>query len=256
MKNLKFTIAYNGSAYNGYQSQPCGNTIQDNVERVLSVLLNQSVKINGCSRTDAGVHAREFVFNVNYDETLSGIDENGLTLAMNGRLPRDIAVLGCERASGGFHARFDAKGKEYLYLVDTSPVRNVFSEGFALHYPYPADIDKMLSAAEEITGTHDFAAFCKSEAKEHLKSTVRTVHNIKIVRERNFVEFYVSGEGFLHNMVRIIVGTLIYVNEGKRSADDIKEALETGNREKAGKTLPPWGLYLNKVYYRPDEIKE
>lgn len=249
MKNLKFTIAYNGTAYNGYQSQPGGNTVQDNVEKVLSRLLNQDVTINGCSRTDAGVHAREFVFNVKYDEALSGIDEKGLITAMNGLLPRDIAVLFCEAVHEGFHARFDAKGKEYLYLIDTSPVRNVFSDGFALHYPYDIDTDKMLFAAKEITGTHDFAAFCKAEAKEHLKTTVRTVNDIKIIRNNDFVEFYVSGEGFLHNMVRIIVGTLIYVNEGKRSIEDVKAALKGGEREKAGKTLPPCGLYLNKVLY-------
>ena len=233
MKNLKFTIAYNGLAYNGYQSQPCGNTVQDKVEYALSKLMNQIVKINGCSRTDAGVHAREFVFNAVYDDTRSGIDEKGLISAMNGQLPRDIAVLGCEKVSESFHARFDAKGKEYLYLLDTSPVRNVFSEGLALHYPYSADM----------------AAFCRAEAKEHLKTTVRTVNDIKIVKNNNFLEFYISGEGFLHNMVRIIVGTLIYVNEGKRNIYDIREALKYGNREKAGKTLPPYGLYLNRVFY-------
>ncbi len=249
MKNLKFTIAYNGLAYNGYQSQPCGNTVQDKVEYVLSKLMNQKVKINGCSRTDAGVHAREFVFNAVYDDTRSGIDEKGLISAMNGQLPRDIAVLGCEKVSESFHARFDAKGKEYLYLLDTSPVRNVFSEGLALHYPYSADTDKMLASAAEIKGTHNFAAFCRAEAKEHLKTTVRTVNDIKIVKNNNFLEFYISGEGFLHNMVRIIVGTLIYVNEGKRNIYDIREALKYGNREKAGKTLPPYGLYLNRVFY-------
>ena len=249
MKNLKFTIAYNGLAYNGYQSQPGGNTVQDKVESVLSRLLNQPVKINGCSRTDAGVHAREFVFNAVYDDSKSGIDENGLISAMNGRLPRDIAALSCEKVPESFHARFDAKGKEYLYLLDTSPVRNVFSEGLALHYPYSADTEKMLSAASEIIGTHDFAAFCKAEAKEHLKTTIRTVNDIKILRKNNFLEFYVSGEGFLHNMVRIIVGTLIYVSEGKRDTRDIKEALKGGDRAMAGKTLPPYGLYLNRVFY-------
>lgn len=249
MKNLKFAIAYNGAAYNGYQSQPGGNTVQDNVEKALSKLLNQSVKINGCSRTDAGVHAREFVFSVKYDEALSGIDEKGLILALNGLLPRDIAALSCERAEDGFHARFDAKGKEYLYLVDTSIVRNVFMEGFALHYPYKMDIEKMLTAAKEMIGTHDFAAFCKAEAKGHLKSTIRTVHDIKITGNGQLVEFYVSGAGFLHNMVRIIVGTLIYVNEDKRSIDDVRDAVKSGDREKAGKTLPPCGLYLNRVFY-------
>ena len=107
----------------------------------------------------------------------------------------------------------------------------------------------MNKAAELLVGTHDFAAFCKAEAKQHLKSTVRTVHDFHIEREGENVKFYISGDGFLHNMVRIIIGTLIFMNEGKRTEQDVLEALETGNREKAGKTLSPCGLYLNKVYY-------
>lgn len=249
MKNLKFIIAYNGSAYNGYQSQPNGNTVQDVTEKVLGKLLNQKVTINGCSRTDAGVHAKEFVFNVKYNEELSGIDRESIIKAMNGLLPRDIAVLSCENAPDDFHARYDAKGKEYLYLIDNSETRNVFSEGLALHYPYKTDIPKLEKAAKIIIGEHDFAAFCKAEAKEHLKSTVRTVYDIKIEKKGSFTEFYVSGSGFLHNMVRIIVGTLIYVNEDKRTLRDVEAAIKTGNREMAGKTLPPHGLYLNKVFY-------
>ena len=249
MKNLKVTIAYNGSAYNGYQSQPNGNTVQDQLQKSMSGLLNQPITVNGCSRTDAGVHARQFVFNALYDDSLSSIIPDGFVRAMNGSLPSDIAVLACEYAPIEFHARFCAKGKEYLYLVDTSKVRNVFSTGLALHYPYEIDVPRLRDAASLIIGQHDFAAFCKAEAKEHLKSTVRTVTEIKIEKNQDQVEFYVSGDGFLHNMVRIIVGTLIYVNENKRSKEDVKEALETGNREKAGKTLPPHGLYLNKVFY-------
>ena len=228
MKNLKFTIAYNGAAYNGYQSQPNGNTVQDVIEKVLGKLLNQSVKINGCSRTDTGVHAKEFVFNVKYNEELSGIDRESIIKAMNGLLPKDIAVLSCEN------------------VPETS---NVFPQGLALHYPYKTDIPKLEKAAEIIIGEHDFAAFCKAEAKEHLKSTVRTVYDIKIEKKGSFTEFYVSGSGFLHNMVRIIVGTLIYVNEDKRTLRDVEAAIKTGNREMAGKTLPPHGLYLNKVFY-------
>ena len=249
MKNLKVTIAYNGSAYNGYQSQPNGNTVQDRLQRSMAGLLNQPITINGCSRTDAGVHARQFVFNALYDDSLSSIVPDSFVRAMNGTLPVDIAVLSCEYAPLEFHARFCAKGKEYLYLVDTSKVRNVFSTDLALHYPYKIDVSKLREAALPMVGQHDFAAFCKAEAKEHLKSTVRTVTDIRIEKNQDQVEFYVSGDGFLHNMVRIIVGTLIYVNENKRSTEDIKEALETGNREKAGKTLPPHGLYLNKVFY-------
>lgn len=249
MRNLKFIISYKGTAYNGYQSQPGGNTIQDTVEKVLRNLLNQSVTINGCSRTDAGVHAIEFVFNVKYDEVLSSIGTDGLIRGMNGLLPSDISVVGCEYVSDAFHARFDAKGKEYLYIVDCSRVRNVFSQGLALSYPYELNIEKMTEAAEIIKGKHDFAAFCKAEAKEHLKSTVRTVYDIRIEKEGGFIRFYISGDGFLHNMVRIIVGTLIFVSEGKRSLDDVKSAVKDGKRDMAGKTLEPCGLYLNKVFY-------
>lgn len=249
MKNLKVTIAYNGSAYSGYQSQPGGNTVQDNLQKSMSALLNQPITINGCSRTDAGVHARQFVYNSLYDDSLSSIMPDSFVRAMNGSLPDDIAVLSCEYAPLDFHARFCAKGKEYLYLVDTSKVRNVFATDLALHYPYEIDVLKLRDAAAVLVGQHDFAAFCKAEAKEHLKSTVRTVTDIRIEKNNNQVEFCVSGDGFLHNMVRIIVGTLIYINENKRSIEDIKEALKTGDREKAGKTLPPHGLYLNKVFY-------
>lgn len=249
MKNLKVTIAYNGSAYNGYQSQPSGNTVQDHLQKAMAELLNQPIAINGCSRTDAGVHARQFVYNALYDEDLSSITPDSFVRAMNGALPCDIAVLSCEYAPLDFHARFCAKGKEYLYLVDTSKIRNVFGADLALHYPYEIDMVKLREAASIMIGQHDFAAFCKAEAKEHLKSTVRTVKDIRIENNQKQVEFYVSGDGFLHNMVRIIAGTLIYVNENKRSPEDIKEALETGNRDKAGKTLPPHGLYLNKVFY-------
>ena len=249
MKNLKVTIAYNGTVYNGYQSQPNGNTVQDMLQKSMSALLNQPVSVNGCSRTDAGVHAREFVLNAPYDDSLSSITPDSFVRAMNGSLPDDIAVLSCEYAPDDFHARFCTKGKEYLYLIDTSKVRNVFAQNLALHYPYEIDTAKLREAAAVIVGKHDFSAFCKAEAKEHLKSTVRTVTDIRIEKNQDMTEFYISGDGFLHNMVRIIVGTLIYVNENKRNVEDIKEALDTGNREKAGKTLPPYGLYLNKVFY-------
>ena len=249
MKNLKFTISYKGTAYNGYQSQPCGNTIQDNIEKVLKLLLNQKVVINGCSRTDAGVHAREYVFNVKYDESLSRIDINGIIRGSNALLPDDIAVLSCEEVDESFHARFDSKGKEYFYLFDTSREKSVFTNDLALPYRYGMDIEKMSMAAEIIKGEHDFAAFCRAEAKEHLKTTVRTVYDVRIREKDNFTLIYVSGSGFLHNMVRIIAGTLIYVNENKRTLDDVKSAIESGNREKAGITLPPCGLYLNKVFY-------
>ena len=246
MRNLKVCIAYNGAAYHGFQRQNNAVTVQQTIEDNISRLLGKSVTINGCSRTDTGVHAREFFFNCKLDAT---IPCNGFIKGLNALLPDDIAVLSCEDADEDFHARFCSKGKEYVYVVKNTPVRDVFSQKLALHYVGKLDEKVMDNAAKLFIGEHDFAAFCKAEAKEHLKSTVRTVHDFSVTREDDNVLFTVSGNGFLHNMVRIMVGTLIYVNENKRSENDILRSLETGDREDAGKTIPPEGLYLNKVFY-------
>ncbi|MBP3854019.1 MAG: tRNA pseudouridine(38-40) synthase TruA [Ruminiclostridium sp.] len=246
MRNLKITISYNGTAYHGWQRQPNNITVQEVVESALHRVLGEPAAANGCSRTDAGVHARQFVFTTNINNP---VPCPGLAKALNGLLPRDIAVLGCEEVPPDFHARFSAKGKEYVYVVDTSPTRNVFSADLALHYPHPLDENRLNSTAELFVGKHDFAAFCKAEAKEHLATTVRTVRSFTVTRENNMVLFTVSGDGFLHNMVRIMVGTLIYVNENKRTEDDILRSLSTGERSSAGVTIPPHGLYLNKVFY-------
>ena len=170
----------------------------------------------------------------------------------NALLPQDIAFLSCEDMPDSFHARFDSKGKEYIYRIYTGDVRDVFSADTALHYPYKPDIEKMRKAARLIVGEHDFASFCKAEAKEHLLTTVRTVYSIDVEQTGDFVEIKVCGNGFLHNMVRIIVGTLIYVSEGKRTEQDIINALTKPDREFAGKTVSPCGLYLNKVFYEND----
>ena len=168
---------------------------------------------------------------------------------MNALLPDDIAVLFCEDADEDFHARFSAKGKEYIYRVKNTPQRDVFTDRLALWYHGALDEQVMDKAAKLFIGEHDFAAFCKAEAKEHLKSTVREVYDFSVRRENDEVIFTVSGSGFLHNMVRIMVGTLIYVSEGKRTESDILRSLETGVRETAGKTIDPRGLYLNRVFY-------
>ncbi len=246
MRNLKVCIAYNGAAYHGFQRQNNAITVQQTVEEKMSKLLGQPVTINGCSRTDTGVHARQFYFNSKISNV---IPCDGFVKGMNSLLPDDIAVLSCEDADEDFHARFCSKGKEYVYIVSNTPQRDVFSRNLVLHYPAALDERVMDKAAKLFIGEHDFAAFCKAEAKEHLKSTVRTVYDFNVARDGDKIIFTVSGNGFLHNMVRIMVGTLIYVNEGKRTEDDILRSLETGDRETAGKTIPPEGLYLNKVFY-------
>lgn len=246
MRNLKVCIAYNGAAYHGFQRQSNAVTIQQVIEDRLRKLLKTPTVINGCSRTDAGVHARQFFFSFHTD---SAIPCDGFVKGMNALLPDDIAVLSCADADEDFHARFSAKGKEYIYRVKNTPQRDVFTDRLALWYRGALDERVMDKAAKLFIGEHDFAAFCKAEAKEHLKSTVREIYDFSVRRENDEVIFTVSGSGFLHNMVRIMVGTLIYVSEGKRTENDILRSLETGVRETAGKTIEPRGLYLNKVFY-------
>lgn len=251
MRNIKVVMSYNGTAYHGFQRQNNAPSIQQTVEEALSVLLKHTVAINGCSRTDAGVHANEFVFNFRTDST---IPCDGLIKGANALLPQDIAFISCEDKDDAFHARFGSVGKEYIYKIYLNPIRDVFASQLALHYPYKLDIEKMRSAARLMTGTHDFAAFCKAESIGHLATTVRTVYSIEVTESGAFAEITVRGNGFLHNMVRIIAGTLIYVSEGKRCEADILNALEKKDRESAGKTVPACGLYLNRVFYDGDAL--
>ena len=247
MRNLKVFIAYNGAAYHGFQRQDNAATVQETVENTIGRLLKiPAPTIYGCSRTDTGVHARQFCFNVHLENR---IPCEGFVKGMNTLLPPDIAVLSCEEVSEDFHARYDTKGKEYVYLINNKPQRDVFMQSLAYHYPYPLDIAAMNRAAALLIGEHDFGGFCRAEGKARMKSTVRTIYDISVTEHEGICEIKVSGNGFLYNMVRILAGTLIYISEGKRTEADIISALETGDRSFSGITLPPEGLYLNKVRY-------
>lgn len=247
MRNLKVFIAYNGAAYHGFQRQDNALSVQEVVEKSIGKLLKTAPPtVYGCSRTDAGVHARRFCFNVHVD---SKIPCEGFVKGMNALLPDDIAVLSCEDAPEGFHARYDTKAKEYVYLINNKPNRDVFLQKLAYHYPYPLDVGKMNEAARLFIGEHDFAGFCRAEGKARVKSTVRTIYALEVSQNKGICEIRIRGSGFLYNMVRIIAGTLIYVCEGKRSLEDVRRAIETGARDFAGVTLPPEGLYLNEVLY-------
>ncbi len=244
MRNLKVFIAYRGTAYHGWQRQDNALTVQETVEKAVSKVLNEKVTVNGCSRTDTGVHANQYCFNV---KTSSSIPCRNFVRGVNGYLPKDISVLSCEEADENFHARFDCKAKEYIYKLHCSESKNPFADDLMLHYRRKFDVELAKRAVQPLIGTHDFASFCSSNTS--VSTTVRTIYDIRIENTEDCVIILVKGDGFLYNMIRIIVGTLIWVNEGKLSPDDIPLILEARDRQKAGKTAMPHGLYLNRVYY-------
>lgn len=245
MRNIKAFISFCGTAYHGFQRQENAIAVQNIVEERLSLLLKSDIIINGCSRTDAGVHANEFCINF---KTNCGIPCENLVRGINNLLPDDIAFLWCEETSQDFHARFSCKAKEYEYLIYNAPIKNVFLSCKALHYPYLLNVQLMDKAAKFITGTHDFTSFCV--ASDRKENCIRTIEYCNVVKDSdNIVRMLIKGDGFLYNMVRIIAGTLIYVNENKFSAESIPEIIRAKDRTLAGITVKPHGLYLNKVFY-------
>lgn len=249
MRNLKVMMAYRGTAYHGFQIQNNGITVQEVVQRCVSKVLNGPVVIQGCSRTDTGVHARQFCFSV---QTNSQIPAKGFVRGVNGELPKDISILSCEDADPGFHARFSCKGKEYLYLLHCSESKDPFSIDLACHYRRPFHRELVLEAAQALVGEHDFRSFCTNCAEN--TNTTRNIHGFDVEIEGESVKMLVKGDGFLYNMVRIIVGTLLDINEGRIPADGIPAILAAGKRQFAGRTAPAHGLYLNRVFYDEREL--
>lgn len=244
MRNLLVKMAYNGAAYHGYQRQNNAYTVQQAVEEALEQLTGSRIAIDGCSRTDTGVHAREYYFSFKLDST---IPCRGIVFGLNAKLPDDIAILECFDVSSDFHARYCCRGKEYEYIVHNSEIKDPFYKDTAYRSWYPIDAEALDRAAQQLVGEHDFKAFCCTDCDK--ENTVREIYYFHVRREGDLVIFTVAGSGFLYNMVRILVGTLLYVGEGKIAADDLKSILESKDRTKAGKTVPPQGLYLNKVFY-------
>ena len=244
MRNLKVFMAYRGTNYHGYQRQDNAVTIQETVENALSVILNEKVTMYGCSRTDTGVHANNYCFSV---KTNSSIPIKGFVRGMNGELPMDISILSCEEAPEDFHARYSCTAKEYIYLIHNSESKDPFSTDLKLHYRRPFDAERVINAAKRFIGTHDFAAFCADSTGK--SSTVRTIYDLDIEIHGSQVKLLVKGDGFLYNMIRIIVGTLLMINEKKLPPDVINEILKSKDRLNAGITAQPHGLYLNRVFY-------
>ena len=244
MRNLKVTMAYRGTAYHGFQRQENALGIQNVIEEKLSAITNAPVKINGCSRTDTGVHANEYCFSF---ETEHRIPCNNIIRGLNSILPNDLAILNCEEVAEDFHARYSCKAKEYQYLIINRMSKDPFLADLALHYPYAMDTELMAKSAQDFVGTHDFTSFCGTANQK--ENSVRTIEYYKVEKDENLVKLIVKGDGFLYNMVRIMVGTLIFINEKKLAPDSIPQILAAKDRNLAGKTAEAHGLYLNKIFY-------
>lgn len=244
MRNIKAIMSYRGTAYHGFQRQENAVAVQNILEEKLSELTNCTVKVNGCSRTDTGVHANEYCFSF-YTE--HKIPCASLIRGINSKLPDDIAVHSFEDVPDDFHARFSCTGKEYVFLILNRPTKDPFFADLAFHYPFKLDEKLLHNAAQAFVGTHDFTSFCGVAGVKD--DNTRTIEYFKVVREGDMVKMYVKGDGFLYNMVRIMVGTLIYINEGRLAPDSIPSILAAKDRNCAGKTAVPHGLYLNKVFY-------
>ncbi len=244
MTNYKLLIEYDGTRYYGWQRQPNQNTIQGKLESVLSAMCQKDVEIIGAGRTDGGVHAKGMVANVNLDTELSAEEIRDY---LNRYLPDDIAVLEVKEASPRFHARYNAIGKTYCYTCFDGDVKPVFDRKYYTRLEEKPDIERMKRAAEILKGQHDFRNFCVNPRMK--KSTVRCVDKILIERDGGYIRFTFHGTGFLQNMVRIMVGTLLEVGCGRMTAEQVREVLENPERQKAGPTAPAQGLCLMSVDY-------
>lgn len=246
MQRYKGIIAYDGSGYSGYQIQINGKTVQEMLEKALKKMhKGTEVKTVSSGRTDAGVHAYGQAFH--FDSPLI-LSSDKWVNALNGLLPTDMALQRVEKVSQDFHARYDVEGKTYKYFLYTGNIRSPFQRNFTSYHPYKLNIDRMREAASYFVGTHDFTSFCS--AKTTKENKVRTITKLDIEKLDNEIIFTFTGNGFLYNMVRIIVGTLLHVGNGRMDPEDIPAILAAHDRKRAGKTAPAEGLYLWEVYYK------
>ena len=250
MPRLCFITEFDGTEFAGFQSQENGRAVQDVLESALAELFKQKIRLTGCSRTDAGVHAK---CHLSHADVPFVIPEDKFPLAMNALLPDDVAVKRAFYVKDDFSARFSIKGKRYIYRIYVSPTRDPFLDRYAYYCPVMPDVEAMKKAAQAFAGEHDFRAFCAAGGSQ--KTYVRRLHNVTVRTTGDDplqIEIEVSGEAFLYNMVRIIAGTLLYVGQGKITADGIGEVIKKGDRSLAGKTLSAKGLTLEEVYF--DEL--
>ena len=244
MRNIALRLKYDGSRYHGWQVQKNDITVCQTMEEALEKVCGHPVKLVGCGRTDAGVHALRYCANFKSD---CRIPLDRLPLAVNSRLPGDIAVTDAVEAPEAFNAIGSCIKKEYIYKIHNSNIRDPFLEKRVCFYPQHLNMELMQAAAKAFEGTHDFRAV-RSEGTQ-TKTTVRTVYWCRAEKEGDIITVSICANGFLYNMCRAMVGTMVYASYGKLLPEEIPALLEKGDRRLTGPTMPPQGLYLNRVWY-------
>jgi tRNA pseudouridine38-40 synthase len=245
---FKLTIAYDGTGYAGWQAQKTGVGVQQRIEEAIAKIFAGASRLHSSSRTDAGVHALGLAAQVEIPDDQIKMPAAKMAVAVNAHLPRDIRVMTVTRCRADFDARFDAKGKQYRYLVWNGPAMNPLLRQQAWHVRRPLDLNAMRAAAQWLVGQHDFKSLAATRAYE-MKSTVRTLGRCDIRRNGQLLTFVIEGDGFLYKMCRGIVGTLAQAGQGKIAPEEIKNILRRKDRRAAGMTAPAHGLVLWKVYY-------
>ena len=245
----KLVIAYDGTAYQGWQVQKIGTGVQEKIEEVLARYFPSKPRLHSSSRTDTGVHALGMVAHFEVPKAESKIPLARLAIALNAFLPEDIRVLSVTRAAKGFHARFDARGKQYRYFIWNHHAMNPLLAGRAWHVPRKIDFARMKAAAKLFVGKHDFKSFAANHPYE-MESTVRTLTRCDVKRSGQHITVTIEGDGFLYKMCRGIVGTLVQCGYGRFTVADVKAMFARTNRCAAGMSAPAHGLVLWKVFYK------
>ncbi len=245
MRNLKLTIEYNGANFFGWQKQKNKRTVQEEIEKAFVALTGEILNVEGSGRTDRGVHALGQVASV---QTKNVMPVKNFKTALNDLLPADIFIKKVEEVDENFHARFSAKRKTYEYVVQVGGDRGAINHDLIAFYPYHVEDEKMQQASKLLIGKHNFKGFCSADT--NVTNFEREIYDLKITKKGRMYTFCVTGNGFLYNMVRIIVGTLLDVGRGHLSKEDVEKALLSGQRKYAGQTMPSCGLYLKCVEYK------
>lgn len=249
----KMIVQYDGTHFAGFQIQPHDRTVQGEIQKALKIMTKGlAIIIHGSGRTDSGVHAKGQVIHFDYPILLP---VENMQRALNSLTTDELFVEKVAIVDTDFHARYNTSGKKYQYRVDLNVIPDPFKRLYTLHHPYPIDMDKLQNALKDLEGEHDFSSFCASNSGRENK--VRTVYEASVVKDvfNNELIFTFRGNGFLYNMVRIFVGTLLQIANGLRPADEIKRLLAVKDRNEAGPTAKPQGLYLMEVYYKSETAK-